>query len=164
MASRSALATRARAAVYVLGGRAMEIVYDDGSLRALLSEGGSSPRRNTRSDATAFGGRPRADVDAIARWTRCVIGGVMQHMRMPVCIRATRRAAATVSDRSNPPGGGDAAATLRKRQGVRCHRPAQRAVCDQERRGLRLEVNPRASAPCRLSVKHTGVPRKACSG
>ena len=65
---------------YVLGGRAMEIVYDDASLRNYFSRAARvSPEHPVLIDSfleDAF----EADVDAIADGTRCVIGGVMQHI------------------------------------------------------------------------------------
>ena len=65
---------------YVLGGRAMEIVYDDGSLRNYFERAASvSPEHPVLIDSfleDAF----EADVDAIADGNRCVIGGVMQHI------------------------------------------------------------------------------------
>ena len=65
---------------YVLGGRAMQIVYDETSLRdyfdtaARVSE--ERPVLIDRFLEDAF----EADVDAIADGTRVVIGGVMQHI------------------------------------------------------------------------------------
>jgi carbamoyl-phosphate synthase large subunit len=65
---------------YVLGGRAMEIVYDDSSLRNYFERAARvSPEHPVLIDSfleDAF----EADVDAIADGTRCVIGGVMQHI------------------------------------------------------------------------------------
>jgi len=65
---------------YVLGGRAMEIVYDDGSLRDyFLRAARVSPEHPVLIDRfleDAF----EADVDAIADGHRCVVGGVMQHI------------------------------------------------------------------------------------
>src|SRR5712692_4924631 len=65
---------------YVLGGRAMEIVYDDGSLRDYFVKAARvAPEHPVLIDhflEDAF----EADVDAIADGTRCVIGGVMQHI------------------------------------------------------------------------------------
>ncbi|HEV8304975.1 MAG TPA: carbamoyl-phosphate synthase large subunit [Gemmatimonadales bacterium] len=65
---------------YVLGGRAMEIVYDDGSLRAYFVKAARvAPEHPVLIDRfleDAF----EADVDAIADGTRCVVGGVMQHI------------------------------------------------------------------------------------
>jgi carbamoyl-phosphate synthase large subunit len=65
---------------YVLGGRAMEIVYDDASLRSYFDRAARvAPEHPVLIDRfleDAF----EADVDAIADGTRCVIGGVMQHI------------------------------------------------------------------------------------
>jgi carbamoyl-phosphate synthase large subunit len=65
---------------YVLGGRAMEIVYDDSSLRSYFDRAVRvAPEHPVLIDSfleDAF----EADVDAIADGTRCVIGGVMQHI------------------------------------------------------------------------------------
>jgi carbamoyl-phosphate synthase large subunit len=65
---------------YVLGGRAMEIVYDDESLRRYFGRAARvAPEHPVLIDSfleDAF----EADVDAIADGTRCVIGGVMQHI------------------------------------------------------------------------------------
>jgi carbamoyl-phosphate synthase large subunit len=65
---------------YVLGGRAMEIVYDDGSLRDYFIRAARvSPEHPVLIDRfleDAF----EADVDAIADGERCVVGGVMQHI------------------------------------------------------------------------------------
>jgi carbamoyl-phosphate synthase large subunit len=65
---------------YVLGGRGMEIVYDEGSLRDYFSRAvrvaPDHPVLIDRFLEDAF----EADVDAIADGTRCVIGGVMQHI------------------------------------------------------------------------------------
>jgi carbamoyl-phosphate synthase large subunit len=65
---------------YVLGGRAMEIVYDADSLRDWFARAvRAAPEHPVLIDRfleDAF----EADVDAIADGTRCVIGGVMQHI------------------------------------------------------------------------------------
>ncbi|HET8649538.1 MAG TPA: carbamoyl-phosphate synthase large subunit [Gemmatimonadales bacterium] len=65
---------------YVLGGRAMEIVYDDDSLRTYFERAARvAPEHPVLIDRfleDAF----EADVDAIADGSRCVIGGVMQHI------------------------------------------------------------------------------------
>src|SRR2546423_2620179 len=65
---------------YVLGGRAMEIVYDDASLRAYFDKAArvapEHPGLIDRFLEDAFEG----DVDAIADRRRTVIGGVMQHI------------------------------------------------------------------------------------
>jgi len=65
---------------YVLGGRAMEIVYDEPSLRNYFQRAvEASPEHPVLIDSfleDAF----EADVDAICDGERCVIGGVMQHI------------------------------------------------------------------------------------
>jgi len=65
---------------YVLGGRAMEIVYDAPSLVDYFRRAAEvSPEHPVLIDSfleDAF----EADVDAIADGSRCVIGGVMQHI------------------------------------------------------------------------------------
>ena len=65
---------------YVLGGRAMEIVYDQGSLRDYFEKAARvAPEHPVLIDRfleDAFEG----DVDALADGARCVIGGVMQHI------------------------------------------------------------------------------------
>jgi len=65
---------------YVLGGRAMEIVYDGATLREFFERAAKvAPEHPVLIDRfleDAF----EADVDAIADGRRCVIGGVMQHI------------------------------------------------------------------------------------
>jgi carbamoyl-phosphate synthase large subunit len=65
---------------YVLGGRAMEIVYDEPTLRRYFDTAvRASPAHPVLIDhflEDAF----EADVDAIADGRRCAIGGVMQHI------------------------------------------------------------------------------------
>jgi carbamoyl-phosphate synthase large subunit len=65
---------------YVLGGRAMEILYDEASLRryfeTAVRAAPDHPVLIDRFLEDAF----EADVDAIADGTRCAIGGVMQHI------------------------------------------------------------------------------------
>ena len=65
---------------YVLGGRAMEIVYDEHQLRSYFAHAAKvSPAHPVLIDSfleDAF----EADVDALADGRRCVIGGVMQHI------------------------------------------------------------------------------------
>ena len=65
---------------YVLGGRAMEIVYDDGSLREFFTKAARvAPEHPVLIDhflEDAFEG----DVDAISDGRRTVVGGVMQHI------------------------------------------------------------------------------------
>src|SRR5258708_35241985 len=65
---------------YVLGGRAIEILYDEGSLRDyFLRAARVAPEHPVLIDRfleDAF----EADVDALADGHRCVVAGVMQHI------------------------------------------------------------------------------------
>ena len=65
---------------FVLGGRAMEIVYDDETLQRYIEEAvEASPERPILVDKF-LEGAIEVDVDAISDGTRCVIGGVMEHI------------------------------------------------------------------------------------
>ncbi len=65
---------------YVLGGRAMEIVYDDESLDHYLTKAvHASPNRPVLVDSF-LEEAIEVDVDAIADGTTCVIGGIMEHI------------------------------------------------------------------------------------
>ncbi|MBN62138.1 MAG: carbamoyl phosphate synthase large subunit [Gemmatimonadetes bacterium] len=65
---------------YVLGGRAMVIVYDEGSLEAYMNEAiGVSPERPILIDRYLQGAE-EFDVDAVADGTDVVVGGIMQHI------------------------------------------------------------------------------------
>jgi carbamoyl-phosphate synthase large subunit len=79
---------------YVLGGRAMEIVYDESSLLNYFERAvQASPDHPVLVDRfleDAF----EADVDALADGERVVIAGVMQHIEDAACTPATRVRAA----------------------------------------------------------------------
>ncbi|MDA1194331.1 MAG: carbamoyl-phosphate synthase large subunit [Planctomycetota bacterium] len=65
---------------FVLGGRAMEIIYDDASLKRYIAEAvDASPERPILVDRF-LEGAIEVDVDAIADGTRSVIGGIMEHI------------------------------------------------------------------------------------
>jgi carbamoyl-phosphate synthase large subunit len=65
---------------YVLGGRAMEIVYDDDDLRSFMAKAvEASPERPILIDKF-LEDAIEVDVDAIADGERCVIGGIMEHI------------------------------------------------------------------------------------
>ncbi|MFQ5690984.1 MAG: carbamoyl-phosphate synthase large subunit, partial [Gemmatimonadota bacterium] len=143
---------------YVLGGRAMEIVYDEPSLREYFARAvRASPRHPVLLDRfleDAF----EADVDAVCDGERVVIGGIMQHIEeagihsgdsacvlppyllrdedMETMRRYTRRFALAL--------------------GVRGLINVQYAV--HEGTVYVLEVNPRASRTVPFVSKATGVP------
>jgi len=65
---------------YVLGGRAMEIIYDESSLEHyMLSAVKVSPEHPVLIDKF-IEGAIEVDVDAISDGERCVIGGIMEHI------------------------------------------------------------------------------------
>ncbi len=65
---------------YVLGGRAMEIVYDDRSLRTYMAEAvEASPERPVLIDKF-LSDAIEVDVDAVSDGARVVIGGIMEHI------------------------------------------------------------------------------------
>ncbi len=65
---------------YVLGGRAMEIVYDDEGLSSFMAKAiEASPERPILIDKF-LEDAIEVDVDAIADGTRCVIGGILEHI------------------------------------------------------------------------------------
>ena len=65
---------------YVLGGRAMKIVYDDDDLKDFMEKAvKASPDRPILIDRF-LDDAIEVDVDAIADGERCVIGGIMEHI------------------------------------------------------------------------------------
>ncbi len=65
---------------YVLGGRAMEIVYDDEDLNGFMEKAvEASPERPILIDKF-LEDAIEVDVDAIADGRKCVIGGIMEHI------------------------------------------------------------------------------------
>ncbi|NPV47899.1 MAG: carbamoyl-phosphate synthase large subunit [Armatimonadetes bacterium] len=65
---------------YVLGGRAMEIVYNEEALRHYMATAvEASPQRPVLIDQY-LDSAIEVDVDAIADGERCVIGGIMEHI------------------------------------------------------------------------------------
>jgi len=65
---------------YVLGGRAMEIVYDDEGLHNFMEKAvEASPQHPILIDKF-LEDAIEVDVDAIADGTRCIIGGIMEHI------------------------------------------------------------------------------------
>ncbi len=144
---------------YVLGGRAMRIVYEESSLEKVLAEALEAfPDRPVLIDQfleDAF----ELDVDAIGDGTRMVIAGVMQHIEeagihsgdsyavMPPYRRVPREALGSVRD---------ATARLGQALGVVGLMNVQFAIRDG--RLYVIEVNPRASRTVPFVSKTTGVP------
>ena len=127
---------------YVLGGRAMEIVYDDASLRSYFERAARvAPEHPVLIDSfleDAF----EADVDAIADGTRCVIGGVMQHIEDAGIHSGDSACVLPPVPHHRGAGAGDAPAHPRLRGAAGRGRAHQRAVRHQERRRLRARGEP----------------------
>lgn len=149
---------------FVLGGRAMEIVYDEDSLRQYVARAvEASPERPILIDRF-LDDAIEVDVDAICDGERAVIGGIMEHIEQAgihsgdsACVLPPR----TLSDR--------VLAEIRDHTkrialalGVKGLMNVQYAVqhCPEEPDGrvYVLEVNPRASRTVPFVSKATGVP------
>ena len=144
---------------YVLGGRAMRVVYDDAALEGVLEEA-----------LDAFPGRPilidrfledafELDVDALGDGKRIVVAGIMQHIEeagihsgdsyavIPPYRRVPREALGEIRD---------ATRLLGEALGVVGLMNVQYAIRDGKL--YVLEVNPRASRTVPFVAKATGVP------
>ena len=146
---------------YVLGGRGMEIVYDDEQLADL--HGARPPR--CRPDRPVLVDRflddaIEIDVDALFDGDELYLGGVMEHIEeagihsgdsacvLPPVTLGPRR------DRPRSASSTEALAARRRRA-----RPAQRAVRAGRRRALRARGQPAApAAPRRSSPRRPAVP------
>ncbi len=143
---------------YVLGGRAMEIVYDDDGLRRYIDEAvEASPERPILVDRF-LEDAVEVDVDAVCDGTRCVIGGIMEHIEEcgihsgdSTCTLPAFSLGERVLDEIRR-----ATTKLAFALGVRGLMNAQFAVKGD--RVVLLEVNPRASRTTPFVSKATGVP------
>ena len=143
---------------YVLGGRAMEIVYDDASLTDYIGRAvEASPDKPILVDKF-LEDAIEVDVDAVADGTRCVIGGVMEHIEeagihsgdscctLPA-FSLGERVLAEIRESTRK---------LAKALDVRGLMNVQFAVKGD--RVYLIEVNPRASRTVPFVSKATGVP------
>jgi carbamoyl-phosphate synthase large subunit len=143
---------------FVLGGRAMEIVYDDAMLKRYIEHAvDASPERPILVDKF-LEDAIEVDVDAVSDGTRCVIGGIMEHIEEcgvhsgdSCCTLPTYSLSDTVLDEIRA-----STKKLAFALGVRGLMNVQYAV----QRGVvyLLEVNPRASRTTPFVSKATGVP------
>ena len=142
---------------YVLGGRAMEIVYEEGKLRDYLETAFRNSAEHPVLIDEFLDDATEVDVDAIADGERVLIGGVMEHIE---------RAGVHSGDSacSIPP------RTLSSEVQAEIRRQAAALAVALEVRGLIniqfavkegrvhvLEVNPRASRTVPFVSKHIGV-------
>ena len=143
---------------YVLGGRAMEIVYDEASLRGYFARAAAVSEDRPVLIDRFLEDAYEADVDAVSDGERVVIGAVMQHIE-DAGIHSGDSACVL------PPYliGGDAARTMRRQTGALARRlgvvgliNVQFAVRDGT--VYVLEVNPRASRTVPFVSKAVGVP------
>ena len=128
---------------YVLGGRGMEIVYDDAALRRATSSGPPRSARSTRCSSTGSSTtRSRSTSTRIYDGTDLFLGGVMEHIEEAgihsgdsSCALPPITLGAQEITRIRE-------ATDRDRGGRRRARPAQRAVRPRLRRALRPRGQP----------------------
>jgi carbamoyl-phosphate synthase large subunit len=143
---------------YVLGGRAMEIVYDDEALRRYMAEAvEASPTKPILIDGF-LEDAIEVDVDALADGTRCAIGGIMEHIEEAgihsgdsCCTLPAFSLPTKVLDEIRA-----ATRKLAAELDVRGVMNVQFAVKGE--RVYLLEVNPRASRTIPFVSKATGVP------
>jgi carbamoyl-phosphate synthase large subunit len=143
---------------FVLGGRAMEIVYNEEELRRYIRNAtAASPERpilvdRFLEDAT------EVDVDCISDGTDCVIGGVMEHIEQAgihsgdsACFLPSRTLSPVVLEKIK-----SATRAMAIELKVRGLMNVQFAIKDEE--VYVLEVNPRASRTVPFVSKAIGVP------
>ncbi|MEK6614329.1 MAG: carbamoyl-phosphate synthase large subunit, partial [Candidatus Binatota bacterium] len=143
---------------YVLGGRAMEIVYDQESLRHYMTHAvAASPEHPVLIDKF-LDDAVELDVDALADGERVVIGGIMEHIERAgvhsgdsACVLPPKSIGKDIQDEIRRH-----TVSLAKALNVRGLMNAQFAV--KGRDIYVLEVNPRASRTVPFVSKAIGVP------
>ena len=143
---------------YVLGGRAMEIVYDDETLARYMDEAvEASPEKPILVDKF-LEDAIEVDVDAISDGQRCVVGGIMQHIEEcgihsgdSTCTLPSHSLSTKILDEIR-----DATRKLAMALDVRGLMNVQYAVKDDTL--YLIEVNPRASRTVPFVSKAVGVP------
>ena len=145
---------------YVLGGRAMEIVYDTDALRDYLRRSGNTRRGAQRTVLvdSFLDGAIEVDADLIGDGERFVVGGIMEHIEQAgvhsgdsACCLPPHTLDAEVVDEIEA-----ATVALGAELGIRGLMNVQFAVRGGE--VFVLEVNPRASRTVPFVSKATGVP------
>jgi carbamoyl-phosphate synthase large subunit len=143
---------------FVLGGRAMMIVYEEGELRKYMREAVDvSPDRPVLVDRF-LEGATEVDVDCISDGTMSVVGAIMQHIEQAgihsgdsaCCIPAYSLSAGIQAEITR------AAIELARELKVKGLMNIQFAVKDEQL--YVIEVNPRASRTVPFVSKATGVP------
>ncbi len=143
---------------YVLGGRAMEIVYDAESLRRYMTYAVSASPEHPVLVDKFLDDAIEVDVDALADGDEVIIGGIMEHIERAgvhsgdsACSLPPKSIGAEVQDTIR-----QHSILLAKALNVRGLMNVQFAV--QDNNVFVLEVNPRASRTVPFVSKATGVP------
>lgn len=146
---------------YVLGGRAMETVYNTDELRSYLKTAVRASENKPVLVDRFLEGAIEVDVDLVCDGKRVVIGGIMQHIEAAgihsgdsACVLPPHTLAASVVGEI-----ADAARALALELGVVGLMNAQFAV--RKNRVFVIEVNPRASRTVPFVSKATGLPLAA---
>ncbi|MDP5254557.1 MULTISPECIES: carbamoyl-phosphate synthase large subunit [unclassified Vibrio] len=143
---------------YVLGGRAMEIVYDEADLRRYFNEAVSVSNESPVLLDHFLDDAIEVDIDAICDGERVVIGGIMEHIEQAgvhsgdsACSLPAYTLSAEIQDVMR-----EQVTKLAFELGVRGLMNTQFAVKDNE--VYLIEVNPRAARTVPFVSKATGAP------
>jgi carbamoyl-phosphate synthase large subunit len=143
---------------YVLGGRAMEIVYDEASLRRYMREAVSVSENRPVLVDKFLDDATEIDVDALSDGQTVVIGGIMEHIELAgvhsgdsACSLPPRTLSSTIQSEIRRQ-----TTLLAQELGVVGLMNIQFAVQDDT--VFLIEVNPRASRTVPFVSKATGIP------
>ena len=143
---------------YVLGGRAMELVYDEASLRRYMREAVSVSAERPVLIDKFLDDATEVDVDALSDGQRVVIGGIMEHIELAgihsgdsACSLPPRTLSVAVQAEIRRQ-----TTLLAQELGVVGLMNIQFAVKDQQ--VFLIEVNPRASRTVPFVSKSIGIP------
>ncbi len=143
---------------YVLGGRAMELVYDEASLRRYMREAVSVSAERPVLIDKFLDDATEVDVDALSDGQRVVVGGIMEHIELAgvhsgdsACSLPPRSLSTAVQNEIRRQ-----TTLLAQELGVVGLMNIQFAVKDQQ--VFLIEVNPRASRTVPFVSKSIGIP------
>ena len=143
---------------YVLGGRAMELVYDEASLRRYMREAVSVSAERPVLIDKFLDDATEVDVDALSDGQQVVVGGIMEHIELAgvhsgdsACSLPPRTLSAAVQAEIRRQ-----TTLLAQELGVVGLMNIQFAVKDQQ--VFLIEVNPRASRTVPFVSKSIGIP------
>lgn len=142
---------------YVLGGRAMEIVYDEADLRRYFQTAVS-----VSNDAPVLLDRflddaVEVDVDAICDGEMVLIGGIMEHIEQ-AGVHSGDSACSLPAYTLSRDSGRDAPAGAEAGLRASGSRPDERSVRGKDNEVYLIEVNPRAARTVPFVSKATGIP------